>query len=93
MKKIFLHKIFFVLALFSSTLFAQNKNEEIILTSGNQGFIPAWLVAGPIEFPTVGFGQAKDTIAIGEPNISPVEGDFANSILPEKEKEEWFLQS
>ena len=89
-----LHKQFILLVLFSiSFVNAQNKNGEIILESNNQGFIPSWLVAGPVEFPLVGFGNAKDTVAIGEPGISPAEGDYSTSSLPEKEKVQWLLQS
>lgn len=72
---------------------AQNKNDEIILEANIQGFIPSWLVAGPVEFPLVGFGNAKDTVAIGEPDISPSEGDYSTSNLPEKEKIQWQIQS
>ncbi len=54
---------------------------------------PAWLVTGPFELPLVGFGTPKDTVAIGEPNISPIDGEYAESFLPEKEKVKWFLQS
>lgn len=66
---------------------------DIIINSDNDGFIPVWLVMGPIEFPLEGFGNAKDTIAIGEPKISPAENDYALSTLSEKEKLKWFIQS
>lgn len=72
-------------------MLAQNK--EITLNSNKDGFIPAWVVAGPFEFPLVGFGEPKDTTAIGEPDINPVAGDYSLSSLPEKEKSPWFLQS
>ena len=86
---------FLFLLLFFPALFVkgQNMSDEIILNADDQGFIPAWIVTGPFEFPLVGFGNPKDTIAIGEPNISPFEGDYSTSILPEKEKTQWFLQS
>ncbi|MCK7528638.1 MAG: hypothetical protein MZV64_69330 [Ignavibacteriales bacterium] len=29
---------------------------------------------------------AKDTVAIGEPDLSPGEGDYSTSNLPEREK-------
>lgn len=90
-------KIFIILMLNillpCSFIVAQNKSNEIIINPTSQGIIPAWLVAGPIEFPLVGFGNSKDTVAIGEPDISPSEGSYAISILPEKEKTQWFLQS
>jgi hypothetical protein len=83
-----------VLLLFPYSFFeAQNKNDEIILEANIQGFIPSWLAAGPVEFPLVGFGNAKDTVAIGEPDISPSEGNYSTSNLPEKEKIQWQLQS
>lgn len=81
-----------ILILFSVTA-AQNNRQELIINPSDKGFIPSWLVAGPVEFPLVGFGSVKDTIAIGEPNIYPVEGEYSNSILPEGENVEWFLQS
>lgn len=77
----------------TSLVLAQSEKEGVILNADVQGFIPAWVVTGPIEFPITGFGIAKDTVAINEPDISPVEGDYAKSNLPEKEKTLWFLQS
>jgi len=90
----YLYKLLFLLLSFPYFIvIAQNKNEEMILNANEQGFIPAWLVTGPFEFPLVGFGNVKDTVAIGEPNIFPFEGDYSTSNLPEKEKLSWFLQS
>jgi len=89
-----LHKFLVLLILLLNTfVFAQEKSNEIILNPNEQGFIPAWLVTGPFEFPLVGFGNSKDTIAIGEPDISPFEGDYATSNQQDKEKLPWFLQS
>ena len=89
-----LQKFIFLLLLFPYSFYeAQNKNDEIFLEANNQGFIPSWLAAGPVEFPLEGFGNAKDTVAIGEPDISPSEGDYSTSNLPEKEKIQWQLQS
>ncbi|MCX6151401.1 MAG: hypothetical protein NTX22_12795 [Ignavibacteriales bacterium] len=85
--------LFWLLLIPNIVVLAQNKNAEIVLNGNDQGFIPAWLVTGPIEFPLVGFGNPKDTSAIGEPDIFPFEGDSSTSILPEKEKSKWFLQS
>ncbi len=88
------HKLIILLLLFPYLfVIAQSKSDEIIFNANDQGFIPAWLVTGPFEFPLIGFGNSKDTIAIGEPNISPFEEDYSISILPEKEKMQWFLQS
>ena len=91
----FLNKNLFAAFLFLiATAFSQDKSKEIVLGNAEQGFIPVWLVTGPVEFPLVGFGQAKDTVAIGEPGISsPCEGEYAFSILPEKDKTLWFIQS
>lgn len=72
---------------------AQDKSNEKIINANAQGFIPAWLVTGPVEFPLVGFGNPKDTVALGEPDISPYEGSYSTSLLPENEKLLWFLQS
>ena len=94
MKRRQIYRLLFLLLLypyFSGV--AQNKNNEMILDPNNQGFIPAWLVTGPFEFPLFGFGNAKDTVAIGEPNISPSEGEYSTSNLPEKENLQWLLQS
>jgi len=89
-----LNKSLFLLILLPFVLsFTQDKSKEIILNPNEQGFIPAWLVSGPFEFPLVGFGNSKDTIAIGEPDISPFEGGYATSNQQDKEKLPWFLQS
>ncbi len=88
-----LHKILFLFTVLSFVGFAQDKNKEITLNPNEQGFIPAWLVTGPFEFPLVGFGNSKDTTAIGEPDISPVEGSYAVSNQPDKENLQWFVQS
>lgn len=88
------HIILLLLLLFPICFIeAQNKNDEIILDTNIQGFVPSWLVAGPVEFPLEGFGNAKDTVAIGEPDLSPGEGDYSTSNLPEKEKIQWNIQS
>jgi len=79
--------------LLNNLAIAQDKSNEIILNPDNQGFIPVWLVTGPFEFPLVGFGDSKDTIAIGEPDIAPVEGSYATSNQADKENIQWFPQS
>ncbi len=48
-----------------------------------EGFIPAWLVAGPFEQPLVGFGQAVDADVIGEAAISPTMGKTERTALVE----------
>jgi hypothetical protein len=89
-----LYNLILLLILFTSLfLIAQEEKKEIILSPNDKGFISAWLVTGPFELPLVGFGTPTDTIAIGEPDIAPIDGEFATSILPEKEKVKWFLQS
>lgn len=81
----------FLLAL--SLISSAQQNDGITFSGNQQGFIPGWIVNGPFEFPTVGFGDPKDTSAIGEPDISPTAGQYALPILPEKEKNLWFIQS
>ncbi len=41
----------------------------------DDGTIPAWIVAGPFDLGTVGFGEPRDFDAIGEATIRPKEGD------------------
>lgn len=74
-------------------MIAQSNPTDLIIRTNPDGFIPTWLISGPIEFPLVGFGSPKDTVAIGEPDIFPIEGDCSASVLPEKDKKPWFSQS
>ncbi len=50
-----------------------------------------WLLPVHLNF-ACWIGNSKDTIAIGEPDISPFEGDYATSNNRTK-KITWFLQS
>ncbi|NWF89283.1 MAG: hypothetical protein HXY50_07435 [Ignavibacteriaceae bacterium] len=94
MTQVMTHKLFTVLFTIAClTQQAQSGQTEFTLNANSQGFIPAWLVSGPYEFPLVGFGTPKDTVAIGEPDISPIENEFSSSILPEKDSKQWFPQS
>ncbi len=54
-----------------------------------EGFIPAWLVAGPFEQPLVGFGQAVDADVIGEATISPTMGKTEPTALVEDGEVTW----
>ena len=54
-----------------------------------EGFIPAWLVAGPFEQPLVGFGQAVDADVIGEATISPTIGKIERTALVEDREVAW----
>ena len=54
-----------------------------------EGFIPAWLVAGPFEQPLVGFGQAVDADVIGEATISSRMGKTEQTTLVEGGKVAW----
>ncbi|MCY4674518.1 MAG: hypothetical protein OXD43_12270 [Bacteroidetes bacterium] len=54
-----------------------------------EGFIPAWLVAGPFEQPLVGFGQAVDTDVIGEAAVSPTMGKTEQTTLVKDGKVAW----
>jgi hypothetical protein len=54
-----------------------------------EGFIPAWLVAGPFEQPLVGFGQAVDADAIGEATISPTTGETERTALVKDGEVAW----
>ena len=55
----------------------------------DEGFIPAWLVAGPFEQPLVGFGQAVDADVIGEAEITPTVGKIERTALVEDGKVAW----
>ena len=72
---------------------AQGNIKDISFQPQSNGTIPSWLVTGPFEFPIVGFGSAADTNAIGEPAVSPSEGDQVTSSLTDKETKTWFSQS
>ena len=56
---------------------------EITFSLTEEGFIPAWLVVGPFEQPTIGFGQAVDTDVIGEIEARPVAGNIEQTTIVE----------
>jgi len=91
LKKSYIYRFASLLILL--TVVSAEAQNEILLNANSKGFIPGWLVTGPVEFPLIGFGIPVDTTGIGEPDISPSSGDYSMSTLPENEKTEWFPQS
>ncbi len=54
--------------------FAQNNIKDIPSSISKDGFISSWLVAGPFEQPTFGFGNPADADKIGEKTVVPYQG-------------------
>lgn len=83
--KIFM--IFFILFLSINNIFAK---EVSLLKSGE---IPSWLIVGPFELSTSGWGVPVDDDKIGEETIKPFEGKNEKSDLVKNNNIEWQYQS
>ncbi len=70
-------------------IFPQRKieNKEIPLPSN--GTLSVWLVAGPFEQPTFGFGNPGNADKIGEKTIEPYEGKIENGAMTANGKVKW----
>jgi len=83
---------FLIIILVSTYSFSQVANsKKIPLTK--EGFIPAWIVAGPFDQNLVGFGVPADSDVIGEKTIKPYWGKEEKNILVKDEITKWFPQS
>ena len=71
----------------------RGEGEERRFSARTDGTIPIWLIAGPFDQPTVGFGSLKDGDAIGERDASPFEGKEENSTLVSDGKVQWVSRS
>ncbi len=88
-KRLFILKLGFTILIFSissSKIFSQ-VNQKIPLEEN--GSIPVWLVAGPFEQPTFGFGNPADADKIDEKNVQPFEGKVEDEAMVERGKVSW----
>lgn len=72
---------------------AQTEQGFIKVNLTPDGSIPVWLVNGPFEQGTTGFGVPSDTDNIDEKNNEPFSGKKEKSKLVDGNEAEWILQS
>lgn len=79
--------LFFILTVLQVHGQTKLLEKEFLLSSN--GVIPTWLVAGPFEQPTFGFGNPSDADKIGEKTIAPYEGKVENGAMTADDKVSW----
>jgi hypothetical protein len=93
--KYFSSKYLVLLFLIPTYIFVSAQSEPgfIKINLAPNGSIPAWLVNGPFEQGTTGFGVPSDVDNIDEINNEPYFGKKEESKLVEGNEAEWILQS
>ncbi|UCH66092.1 MAG: hypothetical protein JSW63_02870, partial [Ignavibacterium sp.] len=84
--------LFFIFAAYNFVSAQSNEGFMKVELSEN-GSIPLWLVNGPFEQGTTGFGVPADTDNIDEKNNEPYFGKKETSDIVEGNEPEWILQS
>ena len=77
----------------SALFFINTGRAEEVIGLTDSGHIPFWLIAGPFDQSTTGFGQAGDESFINESEIAPFEGKREKSSLSENGEVRWQIQS
>ena len=93
--KYFRSKYLVLLIFITSFNFASTQSEDgyIKIELAPNGSIPVWLVNGPFEQGTIGFGVPSDTDNIDEKKIEPYFGKKEATTLVEGNEPSWVLQS
>ncbi|MCH7724225.1 MAG: hypothetical protein IIC76_12965 [Bacteroidetes bacterium] len=93
--KYFRSKYLVLLIFITSFNFASTQSEDgyIKIELAPNGSIPVWLVNGPFEQGTIGFGVPSDTDNIDEKKIEPYFGKKEATTLVEGNEAAWVLQS
>ena len=82
----------FLISLLTTEMMAQEDGEPLFPLT-KEGFIPAWLVAGPFEQPVVGFGSVGIADVIGVKGMEPYEGKEESSGLVDGGVVRWTPQN
>ena len=78
-----------VFVLIISDSFAQGDLTNVSVPISKDGIITSWLVAGPFEQPTFGFGNPADADKIGEKTIEPYGGKIEHHAMTASGNVKW----